>query len=184
MINWTLVEEALRIRQTSPEAAEMLIKQAVLPSGGIPVGKDYGVGFYTDENDPRDDSAKRHEPGVACNVLVLENPSTPYKCSFVQYFGPETQQGGGRTLILTQQPDYENVILGTGSSDKRRDYDDWISHMPGQDIVITNKFAPPALGPCSVFLARGNEIISDEVRGMGLPDGLHSVFVVRFERRS
>ena len=57
MINWTLVEEALRIRQTSPEAAEMLIKQAVLPSGGIPVGNDYGVGFYTDETDPRDDSA-------------------------------------------------------------------------------------------------------------------------------
>lgn len=203
MIDWEGVEKALKIRDIDEGAAETFLREAigvsvqVVTSGstGQPASTavDYGVDGYSDVNDPRQPSAQRHAggdstPTTGVHVLVLTNPSSPYRCSFVAAYGPDHQKGGGRTLILVDQDGgRETVVLGTGASKVRGDYDQRIEHMPRQDVVIAGsdmKFYPPNLGGASVFLqGSGGEIISDEVRSMGLANGDHMVFEVRFEKR-
>ena len=210
-IDWEAVEKALKIKEIDEQAAEFMLMQALgdgfleievsssstdnLPDPGEPDRPvDYGVDGYSDSQDPRQQNARFHSgrnngPATAVHTLVLTNPSKPYKCSYVNAYGPNHQKGGGKTLILVDQGgDHNTVMLGTGASKIRGDYDQRIAHLPGQDLVIAGegvKFGPPNLGPASVFLVddRG-QIISDEVRSMGLPGGDHFCFEVRFERRS
>ena len=205
-VDWDLVKQALEIKQVNEKAAEYTLMQAL---GGaeldleveeiraaIPVtaaSVDYGVSGYTDKDDPRQVSAKSHTneadgSPLTVHTLVLTNPGSEYKCTFVAAYGPKHQKGGGRTLILVDQGGgHETVMLGTGAYKDRGQYDDRIAHLPGQDVVIAGdgvKFSAPGLGPASVFLERDGKIVSDEVRSMGLPgNGHHFVFEVRFEKR-
>lgn len=209
-INWDLVRNALEISATDEGLAETVLNRAIAKTSGCtgdcgncggesaPTEKavDYGVGSnggYTDANDPRKASANRHAGGTegpvtAVHTLVLTNPSTPFKCVNVEAYGPGTAIGGGRTIVRVTQGDGNyKVILGTGASKNRGDYDDRIPHLPGQEVVIAGtgvKFTPPNLGGASIFLQDSNgNIVSDEVRSLGLPFGQHVVYTVAFARR-
>jgi len=190
MIDWILVEEALKLHKTGSSAtAGILLVSAmqatVLPapsSPGKPVA--YGKSGYSDSQDPRDDTANHHGDG-AIHTIVHAFPDRKYKCVRVEAYGPQHVKGGGRHVAYVQTtPGREDIVLGTGYHGVAGEYDAKILHKPGQEVVITAKFRVPDLGPCAIFMQDSDgRIVSDEVGNLGLPGGLHFSFLVVFEAR-
>ena len=201
MVDWELIKQAVELQQINERAALMLVLLAIEDADidfsiikpkrvESTKGVDYGINGYTDVNDPRAENARYHSPDgqpvSAVNTLVLTNPDTEYRCIVVQVFGSNDPRGGGRTIITVAQDGHETVILGTGASKRRGEYDNKIPHVPGQEIVLSGKgvtFNPPNLGGASVFLERNGRIISDEVRSLGLSRGEHISYFIKFQHR-
>ena len=146
---------------------------------------DYGKNGYTDANDPRSDSARRHsadgQPCDACWLIVHADPAKQYRCKSVRVIGEV--EGGGKHVAWVHQPGYETVILATGYNGDINSFDQRIEHAAGQEVVLNGKFIKPNLGPLAIFLQRNGQIVSDVIGSIGLPNGSHICIEAVFSER-
>lgn len=191
VINWDRVEQSLVLHNNGNDKfAEALLLSAITEEeDGEPeeVNKDYGKNGYTDAFDVRDVSAQSHSvnrPHTSIHLIVHQRSTRKYKLEYIKAFGPTTG-GNGRHVAKVFVPSSFNsdVILATGYGGNSGDYDNYIRHSVGQEIVITNKFSLPNLGSAGIFLMENGEIVSDEVGSIGLPDGDHFCFDLKFIER-
>lgn len=197
MINWDLLALAVELhKRGSDKTAEAVLADALdlmVPNSDdvdVPIidgrFKDYGVNGYTDSNDPRQPSAQRHSvdrPHSSIHTTVHQMREADYRVVSVEAYGEPDSRGGGRHVAYVTTPIGFNgsVVLATGYKGIPTDFDDYIKHVPGQEVVIDGKFSLPNLGPLAIFLMDGNRIVSDVVGNLGLPDGDHMSFKIVFE---
>lgn len=202
-INWSLVKRAVDLSDVSPDAAGILLQEAINGSTVIvpvvcaeqPVV--YGQSGYTDSADPRGVSARGHAQeggkvtGLHVNVHTL--PETKYRCTGVLVLTEDQSQG--QTVVSVKVADREGrlvrewVALATGYGGGLN-----FDHVQASNGYKTDgsteldlsgvTFMPPNLGPGAVFVSdsAGNPI-SDVVANLGLPGKRHIKIVVKYQER-
>ncbi len=146
-------------------------------------------------SDPRTATARQHakdEQGLVTGVhlTVHEQPSTRYRCTRAHVLGEQQHGARGRHVAFINAPP---ASAGAGSGARVAlcyPYGggvafEHVEPQAGREVVITNKFWPPALGPLAIALVddAGN-IISDVAASLGLPGGSHICFELDFVERA
>ena len=172
------------------EQANQIVRD-VLGSEGVPPQPTqeapviWGRDGLTGIGDPRDASASRHASDasgvIAVHTQVHVLPQAPYRVTAVRVIG-EREAGGRHIATVTQNGGSEQVGLFTGYGGGLS-FEGMLRHQPGQEIVISNKFTPPELGPLAIALIDSQgAMISDVVASLGLPN-CHVCYAITVERR-
>ena len=172
------------------EQASQIVRD-VLGSEGVPPRPTqeapviWGRDGLTGIGDPRDASASRHATDgsgvIAVHTQVHVLPQAPYRVTAVRVIG-ERESGGRHIATVTQNGGSEQVGLFTGYGGGLS-FEGMLRHQPGQEIVISNKFTPPELGPLAIALIDSQgAMISDVVASLGLPN-CHVCYAITVERR-
>lgn len=151
-----LLETALKLIGTSPEAASELIKaaiaslenappvpqvQAVVPGVTNEVETCYGCGGRTGPGDPRQPNASHHEDAggkiMAVHTTVHVVPGSKYRCVNVFTINEDDAKGQTTILVSVKRKDgtvaNERVIMATGYNGDISHFDDYLT--PGNSYV-------------------------------------------------
>ena len=143
--------------------------------------------------DVRTESARDHSEDAAGRVTgvhltVHENKLFRYAANFVDVLGEDRSEG--KTVAWVKlagdaKPDGVKPALLIGYQGNDWAFiDGMVMKEFGDDLVITNKFEPPNLGPLAVALVdEQGAIVSDVVGSLGLPWGRHVCFDIVFHDR-
>lgn len=210
MINWQLVKRALDLSEVDPGIAEIALREAIkgtrietgdttviVPAVTTEQPVVYGQNGYTDDGDPRGQSARGHAEkdgkvtGLHVNIHTL--PDTKYRCTDVTVLSED--QSEGQTVVKIKVTDKagrvvrEWVALATGyggglNFDHVQPTNAYKNDGSVEHDLTGVTFMPPNLGPGAVFVSdSAGDPISDVVANLGLPGKRHIVIRVSFQER-